>query len=100
MSKKDRWYVESSPRLGNAFRDFHQTVTNDSSLDQKTIELIKIAVSSVLRCQHCTEDHIIKAKKEGATKQEIADTLLITSLQGAGTQLYWAEGVFQKHLGN
>lgn len=98
MSTGEKWYVAASPKLGNAFQDFHHTITNDSCLDKKTMELIKIAVNSVLRCPHCTEDHIIKAVEEGATKQEIADTLLISSLQGAGTQLYWAKDIFEKHL--
>ena len=100
MSNRGKWYIDASPKLGNAFQDFHHTITNDSCLDKKTMELIKVAVNSVLRCPHCTEDHIIKAIEEGATKQEIADTLLISSLQGAGTQLYWAKDIFEKHLSN
>jgi AhpD family alkylhydroperoxidase len=63
------------------------------------MELIKVAVSSVFRCQHCTEDHIEKALKAGATKREIADALLLASLQAAGTQLYWAKDMFEQHLG-
>ena len=98
MSDKEQWYTDASPRLGSAFEDFHHTITNDSCLDKKTMELIKIAVNSVLRCKHCTEDHIVKALEVGATKQEIAEALLISSLQGAGTQLYWAKDIFEKHI--
>jgi AhpD family alkylhydroperoxidase len=99
MATKKRWYMEASPDLGNVFKEFHDRITGENSLDRKTMELIKTAVSCVLRCSHCTEDHIKKALKEGATKREIADTLLITALQGAGTQLYWLLDRYETHLG-
>lgn len=99
MAVKKRWYLDASPELGKGFRDFSRTISEESSLDEKTVELIKVAVSSVVRCRHCTEDHIVKALKAGATKHEITDALFVSSLQCAGTQLYWAEDIFQKHLG-
>jgi AhpD family alkylhydroperoxidase len=98
LAKKKPWFVEASPRLGAAFLQFHTTVTNNHSLDDKTMELIKIAASSVLRCPHCTDLHIEKALEVGATRQEIADTLLIASLQGAGTQLFWNKKAFEGYL--
>ena len=99
MSEKKRWFLEASPKLGNAFKKFHDTVTEENCLDPKVVELIKTAVSAVLRCSHCTEDHIKKALKSGATREEIADTLLIASLQGAGTQLYWMLDTYEEYLG-
>jgi len=99
MPDKKQWYIDASPKPGNAFRGFHDAVTNESSLDKKTIELIKIAVSSVLRCRHCTEDHIKKALQQGASREQIADAMMVASLQCAGTQLYWATDIFEKHIG-
>lgn len=99
MAKRDRWYTAASPNLGQAFQVYHDTVTEQSSLDKKTIELIKLVVSSVLRCPHCTEDHITKALQAGATRREVADALHLSALQGAGTQLYWTMETFEKHLG-
>lgn len=98
MTTKKPWFREASPELGDAFLDFHTTVTQKSSLDAKTMELIKVAVSSVLRCPHCTDLHIDLAKKEGATAREVADALLVASLQGAGTQLFWNCESFEKRL--
>lgn len=98
MATKKTWFLQSSPEVGSAFIDFHTKVTEKNCLDNKTMELIKIAVSSVLRCPHCTQSHVVKAKEQGATKQEITDTLLITSLQAAGTQLYWDADGFEKNL--
>ena len=100
MATKKTWFLDASPEVGSAFIDFHTKVTEKNCLEDKTMELIKIAVSSALRCPHCTQTHIVKAKELGVTKQEITDTLLIASLQGAGTQLYWDYDGFEKHLGN
>ena len=100
MATKKTWFLESSPEVESAFIEFHTKVTEKNCLDDKTMELIKIAVSSVLRCPHCTQIHIVKAKEQGATKQEITDTLLIASLQAAGTQLYWDLDGFEEHLGS
>jgi AhpD family alkylhydroperoxidase len=99
MAKHTRWYAAASPALGRAFQVYHDAVTEQSSLDRKTIELIKLAVSSVLRCPHCTEDHIEKALEAGASRQEVSDALHLSALQGAGTQLYWTLETFEKHLG-
>jgi AhpD family alkylhydroperoxidase len=46
-------------------------------LDQKTIELISIAVSAALRCDHCLKMHIRVAQRVGVTKEEIFDAILI-----------------------
>lgn len=100
MTTKKTWFLESSPEVGSAFIEFHTKVTKKNCLDDKTMELIKIAVSSVLRCPHCTQTHVVKAKEQGATKQEITDTLLIASLQAAGTQLYWDLDGFEEHMGS
>ena len=99
MSDKP-WFQEASSETGKAFLHFNRDVTSKSALDEKTAELIKLATSSVLRCQHCTELHIRKALEVGASRQEVADALLIAALQGAGTQLYWNKEGFGELLGD
>jgi len=46
-------------------------------LDPKTIELISIAVSAALRCNHCLRMHIRVAQRLGISKEEIFDAVLI-----------------------
>jgi AhpD family alkylhydroperoxidase len=69
-------------------------------LDSKTKELLRLAIASVFRCNHCTEHHIKDAFEAGATREEIAEALLIASLQSAGTQLNWNKELFEKYLGD
>ena len=48
-----------------------------SSLDRKTAELVAVAASAALRCDHCLEAHMQRAMNEGASLEEIMDTLLV-----------------------
>ena len=80
------WYVHQS-ELGKAFQHFYVTAKEKSVLEDKTRELLQLALACVLRCPHCTENHIKAAREVGATDQEISEALLIAAVDGAGTQL-------------
>ena len=97
MPKTTPWYLKQSP-LGAAYQHFSSVAKQDTVLDAKTKELLRLAVAPVFRCTHCTEDHIQKALAAGATRQEIAEALLISALQAAGTQLNWSREIFRKYL--
>ncbi len=49
---------------------------NSQALDQKTLELISIAVAAAIRCSHCLKLHIRIAKRMGITDDEIGAALL------------------------
>lgn len=97
MSDESPWYLKKSP-LGNAYKHFSNVAKQKSVLDSKTKELIRLAIASVFRCNHCTENHIKYALNEGATKEEISEALLLASLQSAATQLNWNNELFDKYL--
>lgn len=92
------WYQKNSD-LGEAFVNYHQQISEKTSLDIKTKELISLTVASVLRCTHCTQLHIKKALASGATQKEVTDSLLLSSLIAASTQLFWDRDNFEKILG-
>jgi len=48
-----------------------------SSLDRRTAELVAIGAAAALRCDHCLEAHMRRAQAEGASLDEIMDSLLI-----------------------
>jgi len=98
MSKKP-WYLEQSQTLGSAYLHFRNAIHEKSIIHDKTKELIMLALACVLRCPHCTEDRIKGAMAAGASKQEVAETLLLTAYEGAGTQLAWAYEIYEKYLG-
>ena len=98
MSDESPWYLKKSP-LGNAYQHFSNVAKQKTVLDMKTKELLRLAIASVFRCNHCTEHHIKDALAAGATKEEISEALLLASLQAAGTQLNWSKELFEKYLG-
>ncbi|MBD3345220.1 MAG: hypothetical protein GF401_09185 [Chitinivibrionales bacterium] len=83
---KEPWYCKHS-NLGKAFHQFYDTCQNETNLDNKTRELLQLALASVFRCPRCTREHLRGALNSGASKQEVSETLLIAAQEGAGTQL-------------
>lgn len=97
MSPETPWYLKQSP-LGAAYQHFSNVAAHETVLDAKTKELIRVAVASVFRCQHCTEHHVADALAAGASKQEVAEAILLSALQAAGTQLNWHKRFFGEAL--
>lgn len=100
MATKKIWYTENSPEIGNAFQEFHDAAADKGVLDKKTKELLMLALACAFRCPHCTKQHIKRALDVGASKEEVTEALLITAVEGAGTQLYWVKEVFDEYLGS
>lgn len=48
----------------------------------KTAELIAIAAAAGIGADNCLKVHITAAKKEGATREEIIDTIMIAAMIG------------------
>ncbi|NKI32871.1 carboxymuconolactone decarboxylase family protein [Croceivirga thetidis] len=54
----------------------------EGALDVKTKELLGLVASAVLRCDDCVKYHLESSKKEGASKEEVMETLGIATLVG------------------
>ncbi|MEM8929271.1 MAG: carboxymuconolactone decarboxylase family protein [Bacteroidota bacterium] len=52
------------------------------TLDVKTKELLGLVASAVMRCDDCVKYHLESAKKRGASKEEVIETLSIATLIG------------------
>jgi AhpD family alkylhydroperoxidase len=52
------------------------------ALDEKTKELMGLAVSLALRCDDCISYHLIQANDKGASKAEIFETFSIALIVG------------------
>jgi AhpD family alkylhydroperoxidase len=66
---------------------YKTAVLKTSTLTPKYVELISIAVSSALRCNHCTDYHVQAAIRKGASKDEILEAILIAGLTSQSTVL-------------
>jgi AhpD family alkylhydroperoxidase len=97
--RKTPWFVLNSPELGRPFQEFYEACKEKGVLDNKTKELLMLALASAFRCPHCTEQHIQRALDAGASKEEITEALLIAAAEAAGTQLAWQKNLYVKYLG-
>ena len=70
-------YTMVEERMKKIYFDFYQETYQASKIDRKTKELIAIAASLGFRCQGCLNGHIKKAKKFGATAEEISESIAI-----------------------
>ena len=61
-----------------------------SRLDEKTRELIALAVAITLRCDGCITVHTAAAQQRGATKEEIAEVLGVAVSVNAGAAVVYS----------
>ncbi|MCW5700774.1 MAG: carboxymuconolactone decarboxylase family protein [Rhodospirillales bacterium] len=55
-----------------------------SALDAKMKELIAVAISISMRCDGCIGFHVRGAVKNGATRQEMMDTIAVAVMMNGG----------------
>ncbi len=85
------WFNERTPEVAKEFSDLRNAVYKEGALDQRTKELISIAASVLMRCERCTEIHAERAKKHGASDEQIAEAIVCAMFVAAGSQLSWSE---------
>lgn len=83
VSKLPR-FAELAPEAFKAFVAFDEAVVKGGVVPLKYKELIAIGAAMVTQCPYCIEIHTKKARKAGATEQEIAETVLIAAALRAG----------------
>jgi len=80
----------STPEVMKSFGELGRAATANGVLDRKTKELIALAVSVAARCDPCIGFHVQTLVKLGATRQEIDETLGVTTYMGGGPSLMYA----------
>lgn len=73
-----------APQNIGAWRNFSKTVFKAGALDEKTKQLIAVAVAHVTQCAYCIRSHTPRALRKGATKEEIMEAIWVASEMRAG----------------
>ena len=84
-----------NPDLMKAFATLAQVALAPKALDTKTKELMALAIGVATRCDDCIAFHAKAAVDQGATEQEIAETLAMAVYMGAGPSAMYASHAFQ-----
>lgn len=81
LSQKRR---ELTPGIERAFHEFSRQVFAAGALDQRTKQLIAVAVAHVTQCPYCIRGHTEAAEHEGAAEQEIMEAIWVAAEMRAG----------------
>jgi len=76
--------VELKGDLFASFRSFDQKVFAEGALSVKTKELIAVGAAHITRCPYCIDGHVKRARKAGATDEEIAEAVFVGVAMSAG----------------
>jgi AhpD family alkylhydroperoxidase len=79
-----------APEVMKAFAGIAQAALATKALDAKTKELIALAISVAVRCEDCIAFHAKAAVDQGASSDEIHETLGMAIYMGAGPSAMYA----------
>ncbi len=79
-----------SPDVMKAFGEIAKAALQPKALDEKTKELIALAISVAIRCDDCIAFHTKAALQHGASRDEIMETLGMAIYMGAGPSVMYA----------
>ena len=80
-----------------AFGEFMKATSSAGTLDEKTKELIALALVVLGRCESCLEVHIEKARRMGITQAEMDEAAwLAVAMGGAPVRMFYSEVTGQK----
>ncbi|MEK3737917.1 MULTISPECIES: carboxymuconolactone decarboxylase family protein [Paenibacillus] len=80
-----------SPEIFKAFVSFEKLALAEGKLTAKFKELIAIAIAHTTGCPYCIEAHVKQAKKNGVSKEEMAESIMVATALKAGSAM--AHGV-------
>lgn len=75
---------ELAPEAFEGFVAFDKAAFQGGVIPLKYQELMAVAVALTTQCPYCIEIHAKKARKTGATEQELAETILVAAALRAG----------------
>lgn len=92
-------FQAEAPEVARAFNGLIQSLVSSKGLDEKTKQLIYIAMKAAQGDDTAVKFHVPMAKQLGATKAEVVDAILLTltvsGIKGVATCLPEAIKVFE-----
>jgi AhpD family alkylhydroperoxidase len=86
-----------APDVMKGFSAVAHAALKPGVLGTKTKELIAIAISVAARCDDCIGFHVKAALAQGATREEILETLSMAIYMGAGPSVMYASHVLDAY---
>jgi AhpD family alkylhydroperoxidase len=77
-------YRQMAPDVSKTFSALAQVATKAGAIDAKTKELIALAISIAGRCDGCIGFHTQAAIRQGASREEVLETIGVAIYMGGG----------------
>ena len=93
---------QGAPDALKAFAGLASAATTSKALDTKTKELMAVAISIAVHCEGCVAFHTKMAHQNGATREELLETVALAIYMGGGpAAVYGADalGAFDQFEG-
>jgi AhpD family alkylhydroperoxidase len=85
---------QGAPDAMTAFASLSKAATAPNALDTKTKELMAVAIGIAVRCEGCVAFHTKMAHRQGASREEILETVSLAVYMGGGpASVYGADAV-------
>jgi len=79
-----------APEVMKAFSSLAQAALAPKALDSKTKELVALGIAVAIRCDDCIGFHVKAALQQGASREEVTETLGMAIYMGAGPSVMYA----------
>lgn len=73
-----------APDQVQAFSEFNEAVFQEGTLSKKEKEILAVSIAHVTECPYCIDSHTQKAKKVGATLEELVEAVFVVASVEAG----------------
>ena len=90
LSEALRPLRSGAPEPMKAFSALARASLEPHALDTKTKELIALAISVATRCDGCIAFHADAASRNGASRDEVLETMAMAIYMGAGPSVMYA----------
>jgi len=90
LSQAIREVRTGTPETMKAFSALARAALEPKALDGKTKELLALGISVAIRCDGCVAFHAQAAVKQGATRDELMETMGMAIYMGAGPSVMYA----------
>jgi len=90
VSGQLRTLRSGTPEVMKAFSGLAQTALAPKALNTKSKELIALGIAVALRCDDCIGFHVKAALQQGASREEVLETLGMAIYMGAGPAVMYA----------
>lgn len=82
-------FAAGEPDVADAFKSLMGASTRDGTLDNKTKELIALAIGITVRCDGCIAHHSQAVCDAGASRDEVLETIGVSIMMGGGPSMVY-----------